>query len=111
MTEPNPYAPPKEGWRTASMEHGSDGRMWLLRQVARSSFYAPLILVFASPVSTWSPLLWGLFLVIDGVALVLGGVAILGGIHRGAADVVRMGALGVLLSGYPLAVITYCVLR
>jgi hypothetical protein len=107
MDDPNLYDSPKEDATTLDAKP----RLSLLHQAPRFSCYAPLVLFLVSSASTWSPFLLGLFYLIDSVSFVLGLVGVIGGIRRGAADIVRLAALGMLLSGFPFAVILLCVLR
>jgi len=87
-----------------STKRESQSRRPFSHQAARFSCYTPLVPFLFSAASAISPWLLYLFCLIDSVAFVLGIVGIIGGIRRGAADTIRLAALGLLLSGFPFAV-------
>jgi len=72
---------------------------------ARISCYASLGLYVIGGASTLSPLLLGLFVLMESAAFVLGIVGVVGGVRQRTVATIRMGTLGALLSGLPLAVL------
>jgi hypothetical protein len=78
---------------------------------ARFSCFVPLGLFLVSPASTLSIWSLALFYLIDVVAFVAGIVGLIGGIQLRAAGTIRSAVCGMLLSGFPFAVLVLCALR
>lgn len=111
MNHPKPCASPKTDATLLGAERELNPRRAFSHQAARFSCYAPLVLFFLSGASTLSLWLLGLFYLIESVAFACGIVGIIGGIRRGAVDTIRLAVLGLLLSGFPFAVVLWCSLR
>jgi len=111
MNDTNASTSPRADSTTSGVERKLNARRPFSHQAARFSCYASLGLYFFSIASTLSPWILGLFYFVDSAALILGFVGIIGGIRRGASDTIRLATLGLLLSGFPLAVCLFCILR
>lgn len=106
----SPYAPPQHPVEP-SHERVENELTRVVLRAAKGSCYLALILYVLGFVSTLSPQLYALFVLIDCAAFLLGGVGIIGGIKCGAPVAIRIGMLGAVFSGLPLVFIAWRVVR
>ena len=79
-------------------------------RAAKASCIGALAVYFLGVLSTASPLLWGLLIIVAFVAFTLGVLGVIGGMKQGKNAVIRMAILGAVLSGVPLATTLYIAL-
>ena len=99
MNHPSRRTPPTQNTIASDADSALNTPTPFAERAARISCYLSLALYGLGMVSTLSPLLWGLFFVIDFAAFGLGILGIIGGVKRRATATIRMATLGVLLSG------------
>lgn len=111
MNDRSPRTPATERTIGSEADGALDVPKPFSERASRISCYASLALYVLGGLTTTSPLLWAVVVLIALGAFALGIVGIIGGVKRRATATIRLGTLGVLLSGLPLGLSAWLALR